>query len=257
MAAWADSHCHLDFAALAPQADLIRELQKQGCAAVLLPATTAASFIAIRELARDNPGFILPAFGLHPYFMQQHTAGDLNLLREQAAQGCVAIGEIGLDFMIDTERDAQIQLFTEQLQIAAEFQLPVILHARQSLDEISALLKRLKFKQGGIVHAFSGSRVQAERFIELGFCLGFGGAATYSRAQKLQALLRELPIESIVLETDAPDMRPAFIQGHNSPLYLPQIAQHLATLRGISADSLLQHSLQNLLRILRIKPCMH
>lgn len=256
MQAWADSHCHLNFPALAPQAELIQRLQDDGCRGLLVPATTAASFTEIAQLSSQYPGFIFPAYGLHPYFMHIHQEQDLNQLRRQIEQGCVAVGEIGLDFMIDAARETQVALFSAQLRIAAQYQLPVILHARKSLDEIYAILKRENFRQGGIVHAFSGSWVQAQRFIELGFCLGFGGAATYSRAQKLRALFRQVPLGSIVLETDAPDMRPAFVEGHNSPLYLPAIAQHLAPLREMTAPALLESSLNNMWQTLRIKPCM-
>jgi TatD DNase family protein len=257
MSRWCDSHCHLDFVELAPQTKLLAELAKQGCCGIVVPATTAQKFAGIRALANNNPGFVLPAFGLHPYFMQEHTSADLTALRAELDTGCVAVGEIGLDFMIDTEPQVQADLFRQQLQLAKEYALPVILHARQSLDEISAILKQEKFTHGGIVHAFSGSLVQAQRFIDLGFVLGFGGAVTYSRANKLRNTVCALPLSSIVLETDAPDMRPSFVDGHNSPLYLPEIARHIAALRNMPLDVLLNTNCENLSRILKVNLCMH
>lgn len=257
MQTWCDSHCHLDFPELASQPDLLAQLTQAGCCGLLVPATTVQSFAAVRALADNNPGFIWPAFGLHPYFMAQHKAGDLNQLRLELEKTCIAVGEIGLDFMIDADRNAQIVLFRQQLQLAREYGLPIILHARKSLDEISSILKQEKFTQGGIVHAFSGSLVQAQRFIDQGFVLGIGGAVTYARANKLRHTVSTLPLDSLVLETDAPDMRPSFVQGHNSPRYLPEIAQHIATLRGMPLELLLNSSCENLSRILKVKLCAH
>lgn len=257
MPAWYDSHCHLDFPELASQPDLLAQLAKEGCCGVLVPATTAQSFVPVRTLADNNPGFVWPAFGLHPYFMRQHKTGDLNQLRAELDKGCIAVGEIGLDFMIEADPVAQMALFRQQLQLAREYGLPVILHARKSLDEISSILKQEKFSQGGIVHAFSGSLVQAQRFIDQGFVLGIGGAVTYTRANKLRHTVSVLPLDSIVLETDAPDMRPSFVQGHNSPRYLPEIAQHIAALRGMPLELLLNSSCENLSRILKVNLCAH
>lgn len=257
MQAWCDSHCHLNFPELANQPDLLAQLTQEGCCGLLVPATTVQSFTAVRALADNNPGFIWPAFGLHPYFMQQHKAGDLNQLRVELDKGCIAVGEIGLDFMIETDPNAQIALFRQQLQLAREYGLPVILHARKSLDEISRILKQEKFTQGGIVHAFSGSLVQAQRFIDQGFVLGIGGAVTYARANKLRHTVSSLPLDSLVLETDAPDMRPSFVQGHNNPRYLPEIARHIAALREMPLELLLTSSCENLSRVLKVKLCAH
>lgn len=257
MSRWCDSHCHLDFVELASQTKLLTELVKDGCCGIVVPATTAEKFAGIRALANNNPGFVLPAFGLHPYFMQEHTTADLTALSAELDKGCVAVGEIGLDFMIDADQQAQTDLFRQQLQLAKEYALPVILHARKSLDEMSAIIKQAKFTHGGIVHAFSGSLVQAQRFIELGFMLGIGGAVTYPRANKLRNTVMALPLSSIVLETDAPDMRPSFISGHNSPLYLPEIARHIAALRNMPVELLLNRSCENLSRILKVNLCVH
>ena len=175
----------------------------------------------------------------------------------------VAVGEIGLDFFVpglDAER--QIWFYEQQIQLAREFGLPVILHVRKSSDR---LLKTLRAKPvvGGIAHAFNGSLQQAQAFIDLGFKLGFGGAVTYDRALKLRELAATLPLESIVMETDAPDIPPHWLyttaearaagqpQGRNSPEELPRIAQEVAQLRGISADALAQATSNNARAVLR------
>jgi len=134
----------------------------------------------------------------------------------------------------------QEHYFLEQLRLAREFDLPVLLHIRRAQDTVLGHLRKIRVR--GIAHAFSGSRQQADEFIKLGFKLGFGGAATYPRATRLRELAATLPLESIVLETDAPDMPPEFVaRGQpNKPEYLPRIAQTLAQLRGMSPEELAQ-----------------
>jgi TatD DNase family protein len=161
---------------------------------------------------------------------------DLTVLREMIVlHNPVAIGEIGLDFFVpDYDRERQEFYFYEQLKIAREFDLPVLLHIRRAQDTVLKFLRLAKVK-GGIAHAFNGSRQQAEEFIKLGFKLGFGGAMTYDRATRLRELAATLPLDSIVLETDAPDIPPAFIgKTRNSPEYLPRIAETLSELRGMT-----------------------
>jgi TatD DNase family protein len=164
-----------------------------------------------------------------------------------ALPGTVAVGEIGLDFFIDHyDRARQEYFFVEQLKLAKEFNLPVLLHIRRAQDAILKLLRQHKVK-GGIAHAFNGSRQQADEFIKLGFKLGFGGAMTYSRASKLRELAATLPLENIVLETDAPDIPPDFLERGqpNKPEYLPRIAQTLAELRKITLAQIAQATTTN------------
>ena len=162
------------------------------------------------------------------------------------------MGEIGLDFFVTQQnRETQEYFFTEQLKIAYEFNLPVIMHVRRAIDEVLKYLRRHPVN-GGIAHAFNGSPQQAQTFIDLGFKLGFGGAMTYSRALKIRELAKNLPLESIVLETDAPDIPPEWLgtKGRNVPLELVKIAQVLADLRGLKVAQIIEITGKNSLEIL-------
>jgi TatD DNase family protein len=187
------------------------------------------------------PGLVY-TLGIHPLYTNQAKEGDVAMLEQQIHQALpdprfVGIGEIGLDYFVeDLDLRQQDHFFNAQLDLAEQFQLPVILHVRRSQDAILKALRRRKIP-GGIAHAFNGSMQQAEQFIGLGFKLGFGGAATYERALQIRRLLKELPLDSIVTETDAPDIPPAWLRGEgitfNEPAFLPRIAQELAAIRGI------------------------
>jgi TatD DNase family protein len=178
---------------------------------------------------------------------------DLDALRDCLKQHrAVAVGEIGLDFFIPHYDQArQEHFFIEQLKLARELDLPVLLHLRRAQDTILKHLRQIKVR-GGLAHAFSGSRQQADEFIKLGFKLGFGGAMTYSRATRLRELAATLPLESIVLETDAPDIPPDFLERGlpNEPKYLPRIAQTLAALRGMPLEEVAQATTANALAAL-------
>jgi TatD DNase family protein len=193
----------------------------------------------------------------------QAQEADLALLRDWLArEKPVAVGEIGLDlFVTDVDPVRQEFFFVEQLKLAREFDLPVLLHVRRAVDPILKQLRRICVR-GGIAHAFNGSVQQAEAFIERGFCLGFGGALTYERALQLRRLATHLPLSSLVLETDAPDIPPHWLyataamraqgqpQGRNSPTQLPRIASVLAELRGLSLEALAQATSENARRAL-------
>jgi TatD DNase family protein len=189
-------------------------------------------------------------------FAADATALDLEILRGYLRDHQpVAVGEIGLDFFIEHyDQPQQEHFFAEQLKLAREFDLPVLLHTRRAQDTVLKHLRQIKVR-GGISHAFSGSRQQADEFIRLGFKLGFGGAVTYPRATRLRELAATLPLSSLVLETDAPDIPPEFlVRGQpNKPEYLRRIAQTLAQLRGISLAELAQATTENALSVLNLK----
>ena len=232
-----DTHCHLDAAEFETDRDAVMaHAVAGGVTHIIVPAVTAENFSAVQATCVRYPS-CRPAFGLHPVYAMQHQPADLARLRTAVTEMCprpVAIGEIGLDLFVgDVDIAQQIYYFTEQLKIAREFDLPVLLHTRHANDEIMKQLRRFGIRRG-IAHAFNGSMQQAEAFIKQGFKLGFGGAFTYTRASNLRRLASRLPLEAIVLETDAPDMAPAWAyQQRNSPAYLPQIAAELAALRGV------------------------
>ena len=244
---WIDTHCHLDapeFAKNLPE--VIRTALDNNVQAILLPAVKANDCQAVRTLANQY-GQQIPALvytlGIHPLYTNQAQEGDISILEQEISKSLsdprfVGIGEIGLDYFVEgLDPHKQEYFFNAQLDLAQQFQLPVILHVRRSQDAILKALRRRKI-HGGIAHAFNGSFQQAEQFIELGFKLGFGGAATYERALQIRRLLTELPLDSIVTETDAPDIPPAWLRGEgiafNEPAFLPRIAEELASVRGVS-----------------------
>lgn len=234
-----DTHCHLDASEFDQDREaVVRAAQDSGVRHLVIPAIHCANFSRVAELAGRYTGCVY-ALGIHPLYVQRSTAQDLlTLERLLAAGGMVAVGEIGLDFFVaGHDRALQEQFFVRQLELARDFDLPVILHVRRSIDIILKYLRRFRVS-GGIAHAFNGSEQQAHEFIKLGFKLGFGGAMTYARALKIRRLARDLPLEAIVLETDAPDIPPAWLpaRSRNSPAQLPKIAAELARIRELETE---------------------
>lgn len=247
-----DTHCHLDAAEFdADRADVVARARAAGVETMVIPAVACANFNAVLDTCRRFEGCRL-ALGIHPMYVDSAQPADLDALRHAvAAQRPLAIGEIGLDFFVPGyDRERQEFYFVEQLKIAREFGLPVLLHLRRAQDTVLKHLRRANVP-GGIAHAFNGSRQQAEAFIKLGFKLGFGGAMTWPRALHLRELAASLPLEMIVLETDAPDIPPEFIgKGRNSPEFLPRIAQILADLRDLSLEEVAAATRANSLQVL-------
>ena len=233
-----DSHCHLDAAEFDPDRDAVYgRARAAGVTVQVVPAVTEANGEAVAAVCRRFPG-CYPAWGMHPMYIGVHGEGHLaDLRRRVEAWRPVAIGEIGLDLFVEGLDPArQEYFFVEQLKIARDYDLPVLLHCRRANDPILKHLRRFKVR-GGIAHAFSGSRQQADEFLKLGFKLGFGGAFTWERATRLRALATELPLDAMVLETDSPDIPPAWVgRGRNEPAELARIAATLAELRAISLE---------------------
>jgi len=248
-----DTHCHLDAAEFGDtQADIVRDATASGVGRIVVPSVARGNFDTVRKLCLLYP-HCSPAYGIHPMYTDDATPGDLDVLRDFLQQHKpVAVGEIGLDFFIPHyDQTRQEHFFVEQLKLAREFDLPVLLHIRRAQDTILKHLRQIRVRSG-IAHAFNGSRQQADEFIKLGFKLGFGGAMTHSRATKLRELATTLPLDSIVLETDAPDIPPDFLERGlpNEPKYLPRIAQTLAGLRGMSLEQVALATTANALSML-------
>lgn len=237
-----DTHCHFD----AAEFDIDREVlyaatKVSPCetapagawiAAIVVPAVERASFGTVTSVCREYPGCV-PAYGIHPMYVDRAQPEDLDVLRDTLRrEATVAVGEIGLDRHVEPRDDAkQLFFFIEQLKLARDFDSPVLLHVRKSIDPILKCLREHPVP-GGIAHAFNGSRQQAEAFIKLGFKLGFGGAMTFSGSKRIRELAATLPLDSIVLETDAPDIPPVWKNGgRNTPADLLPIAETLAKLR--------------------------
>lgn len=233
-----DTHCHIDVGDFDEDREqVLARALAAGVGRMVVPAIFASTWENLLQICRGRE-WLYPALGMHPIYLELHRPDHLALLAERVlAERPVAIGEIGLDYFVpDPDREAQQRLFEGQLRIARDADLPVILHVRKSIDQVLATLRRFRVR-GGIAHAFNGSEQQARQFMALGFKLGFGGVVTFDRAQKIRRLAKSLPLEAIVLETDAPDLTPAAYHGRrNSPEYLPEVLRAMAELRGESPE---------------------
>jgi TatD DNase family protein len=271
---WIDSHCHLDAPEFDADRDAVRSAARlAGVGLCVIPAVERANFDVVRALAYKHGDVY--ALGIHPHYVPKANDDDLVFLeseleRLKGDRRLVAVGEIGLDYFVPElctpqMREKQWHFYTAQLKLAKRFDLPVILHVRRSAD---MLLKGLRDKGwraelGGIAHAFNGSLQQANAFIDLGFKLGFGGTLTYERSRQIRRLATELPLKSILLETDAPDIPPQWlyvtteerVQGKigqkNAPTELPRIGAVLAELRGVEAAAVAAQTSQNVRSLFR------
>lgn len=253
-----DTHCHLDASEFDEDREqILLDTIASGVNMIVVPAVTPMNYAQVTELSTRH-AHCCYALGMHPMYVDQFSPSDVASLQVLVSKTLladnklVAIGEIGLDFFVTRENvEIQEYFFSEQLKIAQEHHLPVILHVRRAVDEVLKHLRRTKVS-GGIAHAFNGSMQQAEAFIDMGFKLGFGGAMTYPRALKIRELATNLPLEAIVLETDAPDMSPAWLEKkeRNSPKELLKIANVLASLRGIPLAQIIENTSKNALEVL-------
>lgn len=230
-----DSHCHLDAAEFAADRDaVLARARAAGVIAQVVPAIRLADFAELRELCAQHVE-LHPAYGLHPMYLADHAPTHLGALRDWLArESAVAVGECGLDhYLPGLDPARQRELFAGQLCLAREFDLPVIVHARHAVDEVIALLRR-HAPLRGVVHSFAGSAEQARQLWNMGFLIGLGGPITYERARRLRALAATMPLEYLLLETDAPDQPLASHRGQrNEPAHLVEVAQVVAQLRGI------------------------
>lgn len=257
-----DTHCHLD----APEFDsdrdaVVAQAQGAGVAGIVIPAVARANFTVVRDLAHAIPGGAY-ALGIHPLYVRYAADDDLVALREAIVTArndprFVAIGEIGLDFFVPevstgAARARQEQFYEVQLGLAAEFGLPVLLHVRRSQDTLLKSLRR-SIVPGGIAHAFNGSPQQADAFVGLGFALGVGGAMTYERALRIRGHAQRYGLSHLVLETDAPDIPPAWLAPpvrRNTPADVAGIARALAALRDEPLPAVVQATGDTALRVL-------
>jgi len=263
---WIDTHVHFD----APEFDATRaddwaRARDAGVSAQIIPAVWPANFETVRAQSSLFPNTFY-ALGIHPmYVMGLPKEASIEWLRSAVVRSMdedkfVAIGEIGLDgFVSDVDWDTQVWFLREQLKIAREFDLPVLLHVRRSVDQVSKHLREFNI-QKGIAHAFNGSFEQASVYVNMGLHLGFGGTMTFERARQIRRLASDLPLSSLVIETDAPDIPPAWVNAgeHNYSYHLPRIAHTLAELRGLRhevlAQSLWHNTLNALPRLVQVLP---
>jgi TatD DNase family protein len=254
-----DTHCHLDVEAFdADRASVVERARQRGVSAIVVPAIEREGWRALLDLCASASD-LYPALGMHPLYLERHHDAHLGELERLIAEARpVAVGEIGLDYFVrDLDRERQQVLFEAQLGIARDAGLPVLVHVRKAHDQVLQALRRIRVR-GGIAHAFNGSLQQAQRYIELGFMLGFGGMLTFERSRKLRALARELPLEALVLETDAPDMTVAAHRGErNSPEYRPDCLNALAEVRDEDPAAVAAATTENARSLLGLSPAAH
>lgn len=241
---WIDTHCHLDAGEFDADRDTVASnARTAGVSRIVIPAVARENFDTVRALAHRTPGAVY-ALGIHPLYTPHARDEDIAELRTRIEASLddpkfVGIGEIGLDFFVPGLDAARQQHFYDaQLRLAREFDLPAICHVRKSQDKVLAGLRRNGVRCG-IAHAFNGSFQQANAFIEQGMCLGFGGNTTFERALQIRRLAQQLPLEAIVMETDAPDISPSWLyRQRNTPDQVPGIGAVLAALRGMTPEEL-------------------
>lgn len=246
-----DSHCHLDAPEFDPdRGHVIARARAAGVRAQVLPAVSAASWPTLRDVCASAPG-LYAAYGLHPMYLAEHREDHLDRLREWIErERPVAVGECGLDFFVEgLDRERQQRFFDGQLRLARDFDLPLIVHARRAVDQVLASFRRFAPLRG-VVHSFSGSEDQAKRLIDAGFMLGLGGPTTYERAQRLRRIAASMPLDALLLETDAPDQPDALIRGQrNEPGRLPVVCATIASLREMTAEALAEATARNAVRL--------
>ncbi|WP_372964898.1 TatD family hydrolase [Marinobacter sp.] len=251
-----DAHCHFDF----PRFDGVREqvlaqASEVGVKGLVIPAVRQADWQRVAGLSDPGKG-VWYCLGIHPWFVAEHTAQDIDDLEKMLGSqppGCVGVGECGLDGLRG-ELSAQLPWFSAQVAIAAKLNLALVVHSVKTHDQVAAVLRA----EGGgrtLIHGFSGSYQQACKFIELGCYIGVGGVVTHGRAKKTRDVISRLPVDVLVLETDAPDMAPVGVaKGQNSPVHIPEIFAELAALRGENKEWLAEALMENAGRLYGLAP---
>lgn len=249
-----DSHCHFDAEVFDEDRDaVLRRATEVGVSTIISPATTAASWPRLKNIASRYPG-VYPCYGLHPMFIDHHRDDHIGQLRDWVRrEKPIAVGEIGLDFYLKhLDRERQCDIFKAQLDIAESAGLPVIIHARKSTEQVLHMLRQHPSVKG-IVHSYSGSLEQASQLIKQNFKLGFGGPITWEGSKKLHRLIKGLPLESMVLETDAPDQTGQTHRGErNEPSYIMEVAEKIASIKNMPVESIIQQTRENTQRILTL-----
>lgn len=262
-----DTHCHFDVDDFdADRAEVAARALAAGVDTIVIPGYIASQWPKLMQVCDSfTQPRLLPVPGLHPCYIAQHEPAHLQQLEQllQTRPEIVAIGEIGLDYFLPELKSPELKerqefFFREQLRLAVTYHKPVVLHVRKAHAEVMAILAEMKFREGGIVHAYSGGIEEAKRYVRMGFRLGIGGSLTYDQSKRLRAVVQEMPLTSMVLETDAPDMipQPHRLSGlgrtRNSPEYLPSVAQTMSVLKGLPLDEVLSVARQQSCSVLRL-----
>lgn len=262
-----DTHCHFDVEEFdADRVEVASRTVAAGVDTVVVPGYVASRWGRLLEVCESlGAPRLLPVPGLHPCYIDQHEPAHLDALEDLLGRRreIVAVGEIGLDYFLTELKSPQAKekqqfFFRAQLVLAARHRKPVILHVRKAHADVIRLLHELKFKEGGIVHAYSGGVEEARHYAKLGFHLGVGGPLTYDQSRRLRDVVRAMPLETLVLETDAPDMtpqqhrQPGRSRTRNSPEFLPAVAAALAELKQMALEEIGDITRTESLRALRL-----
>ncbi|MBI6549106.1 TatD family hydrolase [Xenorhabdus lircayensis] len=245
-----DTHCHFDFPPfVGDETTSLKQARQMGVEKLVVPTIGQMNFKRVAALAEVYSP-IYAAFGLHPLYISEHQNAHMDELDQKLQEKntkCVAVGEIGLDlYMPEPQFEKQKNMLEAQLTLAKQHDLPVILHSRKSHDQLAAILRKHKLPRTGVIHGFAGSLSQAQAFIRLGYYIGVGGTITYDRAQKTRSTISQLPLSSLLLETDAPDMPLSGFQGQpNRPERIAPIFSVLCALRQESSDEIAEQIYQN------------
>ena len=251
-----DSHSHFDAAEFdADRAAAHARALAAGVARQVVPAVDAAGWPQLKSVCAEFDG-LFPAYGLHPMYLEAHRPEHVRELRDWIErERPVAVGECGLDFFVEgLDAETQGFYFEGQLRLAREFELPVVVHARRAVEAVIAAIRKVGGLRG-VVHSFSGSAEQAKQLHGLGFMLGIGGPVTYDRANRLRSLVATMPLEQLLLETDAPDQPGAAHRGErNEPAFLPEVLDVIAGLRGMECEELAAATTANAERLFNLRP---
>lgn len=252
-----DTHAHLDMEDLRRQLpEVLKRARDNGICAIVTIGIDYDSSREALEIARENP-MVYATIGVHPHNAKDLKKDDFIKIKELANERkVVAYGEIGLDFFKNfSPKDIQLKVFEEQLDLVEELGLPVVIHERNAQDEVYSILKSRNSKLNrGIIHCFSGNVDVARKFIELGFLISIPGIVTFKKAETLRQVVKEIPLDSILLETDAPFLAPEPYRGKtNEPSYILWTAKAVANLRGISLDELAHITTENAKKIFNIE----
>jgi TatD DNase family protein len=246
-----DTHCHLDVPEFdADRDDVVRRARAAGVTRQIVPAIEAATWPGLRDACARDDG-LFPAYGLHPLLIASHREEHLRALREWIErERPVAVGECGLDYYIDgLDRDVQATYFDGQLEIARDYDLPLVVHARRAVDAVMASIKRVG-KLRGVIHSFAGSEEQARQLADLGFLIGIGGPVTYERANRVRRVAANIPLDTLLLETDAPDQPDCAHRGQrNEPARMLRVLETIATLRNEAPDTIARATTRNAERL--------
>ncbi len=250
-----DTHCHLDFESFdADRSEVIGRAREVGVNRIVVPSLDLENCESVLALANKFEG-VFPAVGIHPNSSQDWRDEWIGILRTWVRHNeVVAIGEIGLDYYRDrAPREIQRRSLEAQLKLAAELNLPVILHNRQSDSDLIAALKASDCsdrKEPGVLHSFSTTWGTAVAALDMGYYLGFGGPVTYRKADDLREVVSKVPLDRIVVETDAPFLAPQKHRGkRNEPAYVSLVAERIATIRGLDYEELARQTTENALRL--------